>query len=62
MARSILDCTCCSNHADWVAEDKLLANVVSFCNSFNKIFNQWDYLFSHSESCNANSCIIANFI
>ena len=36
-ARSILDCTCCSNHADWVVEDKVLANVVSFCNSFNKI-------------------------
>ena len=36
-AWSILDCTCCSNHADWVAEDKVLANVVSFCNSFNKI-------------------------
>ena len=37
MARSILDCTCCSNHADWVVEDNVLANVVSFCNSFNKI-------------------------
>ena len=37
MARSILDCTCCSNHADWVAEDKVLANILSFCNSFNKI-------------------------
>ena len=36
-AQSILDCTCCSNHADWVAEDKVLANVVSFCDSFNKI-------------------------
>ena len=37
MARSILDCTCCSNHADWVAENKVLASVVLFCNSFNKI-------------------------
>ena len=36
-ARSILDCTCGSNHADWVAEDKVLASVVSFCNSINKI-------------------------
>ena len=36
-AQSILDCTCCSNHAYWVAEDKVLAHVVSFCNSFNKI-------------------------
>ena len=37
MARSILICTCCSNHADWVAEDKVLASVVLFYNSFNKI-------------------------
>ena len=37
MARSILDCTCCSNHADWVTEDKVLASVVSFCNSIYKI-------------------------
>ena len=39
MARSILECTCGSNHADWVAEDKVLASVVSFCNSINKIGN-----------------------
>ena len=46
MARSILDCTCGSNHADWVAEDQHLSKVVasvvcvvSFCNSINKIGN-----------------------
>ena len=36
-AQSILDSTCCSNHADFFTEDKVLASVVLFCNSINKI-------------------------